>query len=534
MPVAGSRAMMVNMWQRLGEAWERISGYWLREYWRKFSGFMTGARVRRLRPLATAAGIIIVTVVGLLIGVAIGARTAADIGPFRAELQVRPAVHGGSDLQIPPLGALSLNSHDGPAHVTVRLGSLDQGRAQKLVSDPNGIQNASATAVTDIENGVIRVVLRTLAVAILGAMILAALVYRRMRRVLAAGVLAMATTVVSFGVAGLTFRPAAIEEPRYEGLLANAPAVVGDARQIANQYEAYRQQLQRMVSNVSRLYTTISTLPVFEPDPSTIRALHVSDLHLNPSAWAVIKTVVDQFDIDVVIDTGDITDFGSQQEASRFVSSIAGLRVPYVYIRGNHDSTIVSTEVARQPNAVVLENEVRSAGGLTFAGIGDPRFTPDKSTSPAGGTTQRTMEEVLGTGGQLADTIKRSGQKVNVAMVHDPASAGGLAGDVPLVLAGHLHERQVRELPAPGGGQPTLLLIEGSTGGAGLRGLEPPTPIPLALSVLYFNGTTKTLSGYDDIKVGGTGLATVTLERHVTKPATPSTSPGATPTPSPS
>jgi len=59
-------------------------------------------------------------------------------------------------------------------------------------------------------------------------------------------------------------------------------------------------------------------------------------------------------------------------------------------------------------------------------------------------------------------------------------------------------------------------MVEGSTGGAGLRGLEGEEPLPLAMSVLYFDQT-NTLQAYDDIRVGGTGQAQVNLERHVVK-----------------
>ncbi|MBQ1016799.1 hypothetical protein KBX71_02845 [Micromonospora sp. D93] len=62
-----------------------------------------------------------------------------------------------------------------------------------------------------------------------------------------------------------------------------------------------------------------------------------------------------------------------------------------------------------------------------------------------------------------------------------------LDGAVPLVLAGHTHARQVRMLPARDGREVTRLAVQGSTGGAGLRGLEGDEPMPLALSVLYFD-----------------------------------------------
>jgi hypothetical protein len=107
---------------------------------------------------------------------------------------------------------------------------------------------------------------------------------------------------------------------------------------------------------------------------------------------------------------------------------------------------------------------------------------------------------------------------------------------VPLVLAGHLHQRQVRTLPQPSRGvtfaQRTLLMVQGSTGGAGLRGLESKTPLPLALSVLYFDQK-HTLKAYDDIQVGGTGQTEVNLQRHVVRP-NEEPEPSESPSPSPS
>ena len=60
----------------------------------------------------------------------------------------------------------------------------------------------------------------------------------------------------------------------------------------------------------------------------------------------------------------------------------------------------------------------------------------------------------------------------------------------------------------------TRLMVEGSTGGAGLRGLEKDKPTPLALSVLYFDEN-HLLKAYDDIQLGGTGESNVEMQRHV-------------------
>src|SRR4029079_15670351 len=109
------------------------------------------------------------------------------------------------------------------------------------------------------------------------------------------------------------------------GLLVNAPAVVGDAREIASRYERYRQQLQHLVTNIGKLYTTVSNLPVYGSGDGAIRVLHISDMHLNPGSWDVVKTVVAQFGIQAVVDTGDLVDWGTDQESEAYAHFIGEL-----------------------------------------------------------------------------------------------------------------------------------------------------------------------------------------------------------------
>jgi hypothetical protein len=135
---------------------------------------------------------------------------------------------------------------------------------------------------------------------------------------------------------------------------------------------------------------------------------------------------------------------------------------------------------------------------------------------------------VIDTGTELAATISRQArqdQPVDIAAVHDPIAAEPLDGVVPVVLAGHRHDRFVGPVLMPEQedeteeevelepGQ-TRLMIQASTGGAGLRGLEGEHPEPLGLSVLYFNES-RELIAYDDIMVGGHGLSEVTVQRHL-------------------
>jgi hypothetical protein len=150
---------------------------------------------------------------------------------------------------------------------------------------------------------------------------------------------------------------------------------------------------------------------------------------------------------------------------------------------------------------------------------------------------------------------------VDVVMVHDERMAADLGGEVPLVLSGHTHdaaEGRIQPLDdedpedgaastdeagtvedaadedtttstdagdegaddgvedGPGAGDDeTVLLVEGSTGGAGLRGLQGDEPEPLSASILYFDPDTMRMVAYDRITVAWLGDAGATIERHI-------------------
>ncbi|QSB13642.1 metallophosphoesterase [Natronosporangium hydrolyticum] len=500
----------------LGEQPEPAGRRWLRR-----SRAALEAVARPDRRVVAGALVLLVAIVGSVLGVLLGARTGVEVGPFNAELRVTPSVNGETSVLIPPLGSLHVDTHDGPAHLTLQLGSLDQARTQVMIDDPGGVTRAVETVADDVMDGVIQLGFGTLGAAVLGSMVLAALVFRDTRRVAWAGGVSLALVLSSFGTAAATLRPDAIEEPRFEGLLINAPALIGDVQQIADDYQRYTDNLQSMVENVSTLYTAASTLEAFQPDDSMTRVLHVADLHLNPAAWPVMRTVVEQYGIDFIIDCGDIVDWGTGPE-SQYLDSIRLMGVPYVFVRGNHDSQLTQEAVAAQPNAIVLDDDITTVSGITVAGIGDPRFTPDQRTGPFSEEELAAVrQEVTDSGGVLADTILAYDEPVQIAAVHDPVAAELLDGVVPTVLAGHAHSRwvgpvvewPVAEEPPPLEPGQTRLMVQGSTGGAGLRGLEGEHPDPLALTVLYYNDEQQ-LAAYDDISIGGHGLSEASVQRH--------------------
>jgi DNA repair exonuclease SbcCD nuclease subunit len=188
---------------------------------------------------------------------------------------------------------------------------------------------------------------------------------------------------------------------------------------------------------------------------------------------------------------------------------VGTLGVPYVYIRGNHDSATTAALIAAQPNAVVLDDSATTVAGLAVVGTPDPRFTPDKST----GDDEAGEDVLIQSGEELAELAGSSATPPAIALVHDPRQAGPLDGVAPVVLAGHTHERKVTELE-----EGTLLMVQGSTGGAGLRGLQGEYPEPLTCTVLYLDRSTGELRAYDEITLAGLGETEVTMQRTVLPP----------------
>jgi predicted phosphodiesterase len=474
----------------------------------------------RLQRAALAAACVTVALTGSALGIVLAGQENARVGPVDVRFQLQPSLSGGSQLRVPPLGTMEFGTHHGPLAMHASVEELRADVARSLAEDPGGFATVGDRVDSDLRGALVQLALRSAAAALVACALLALVVFRSFRRTAVCLGLCLASLVATAGISAATWRPASIREPRYTGLLASAPTAIGSAEQIITNFSAYRLALGQLVSNVVQLYDVTSSLPTYQPTGSTIALLHISDLHLNPAGIDLVTSLVTQFHVRGVIDSGDVTDHGSAAEAP-FVDDLRRIDVPYVVIKGNHDSGTTVEQLSRLPNATVLDGSVTTIAGIKVAGIADPRFTPDKTSDPVD------ADVLVASGQRLADLIAGQTDRVDVAIVHDPLAAAPLAGQVPLVVAGHRHRRE--QQTADG----TLLLVEGSTGGAGLRGLEGEKPTPLECSILYFDSESHQLQAWDEVTVGGLGTSSVTVERHV-RPAELVTAPTHSPSASPS
>lgn len=448
------------------------------------------------------------TVLGLLgggLGLMLGGTVHHEIGPLATSMQVTPVWGGGTTVDVPPLGTLELDTHGGPLGIRAQLDGVDVDEARTLLQNPDRLTTLGEEAERDLVWEVQMAALRSLVAALVGGGALSLLALRRIRWGLAGSGAAAVAMVASGSVAVATWNPTALAEPRYTGLLTSAPTVVGDAGAIVDDYRKYGDQLARIVENVTGLYAASTNLPIVPSDQESVRVLHVSDLHLAPHAWQVIRTVARNYRVDMIVDSGDITDHGSAPE-NRYLEPIGTLGVPYVWVRGNHDSAETEKAMRALPNTVVLDGKVRRVAGLSILGAGDPTFTPDKSARYA----EESLEDrIAGTAEELAATAEAAGG-VDLMVYHDPTPIAAFDGSAGIALAGHLHYRRVRQSEAG-----TWRMVQGSTGGSGLRALEPEEPAKIQMSVLHLDRESGDLLAYDDIRLGGLGLASAEIDRQV-------------------
>ena len=80
--------------------------------------------------------------------------------------------------------------------------------------------------------------------------------------------------------------------------------------------------------------------------------------------------------MDLVIDTGDLSDFGTPFEIL-LTKRLADLPAPYVFVPGNHDSPSTILSLQKFGNVIILQGESISLRGLNIFGMGDPASQTD-------------------------------------------------------------------------------------------------------------------------------------------------------------
>jgi len=203
---------------------------------------------------------------------------------------------------------------------------------------------------------------------------------------------------------------------------------------------------------------------------------------------------VSNFPIDFIIDTGDLTDWGTPLEAE-IVKHIEQLGLTYVFISGNHDAPDVLTKLEQTDNVVILSSEPQWIHGISIAGWADPsaeNYSPQNAS----------LAELSQIAAEINQFYWQHPQPPLIFAVHNYRIAAQLEpGLFPVVLCGHNHVQSVQQVGD------TVYINAGTTGAAGIRGLQTTETSPFSLAILYFAQNPDTaeyhLIAVDSIQVEG-------------------------------
>src|SRR6478672_2514565 len=330
------------------------------------------------------------------------APTVAETSQYRAVLRLdpvprhspvlhAPTIVGDVDVQFAsPIVAPGLDVQVAVREEITNLFTRPNVDIKALQPSPDEISSAIAQAAVGVG---IRFVLGATAIAVLLALASHYIRQRTTRRhhvLFVASAMVVATTV-TFGGIALTYQPGRFAEYRTSGVLGvvqrNA-GLLADVEARATQVTPYFRNLLAVTQALQQKYVAGNV-----NEPVSARLLLVSDIH-GANQYALMRTIIEEEDVDAVIDSGDLVNFGRVQEgdAADLYRSIQSLGVPYVFTSGNHDQSSASdravvARLASIPNVVLLEDAAGSLRELTFHGLritgfNDPRWFGDDNADP--------------------------------------------------------------------------------------------------------------------------------------------------------
>jgi predicted phosphodiesterase/hypothetical membrane protein len=303
-----------------------------------------------------------------------------------------------------------------------------------------GPEELSATIRTSAVQVMIRFAAGAAGVVLLGWVGYAVLLRRRRLPVAVVVVGAVAWLVATAGTAAslwATYKPERQQTFTMTGVLGTLQQRQG----ILTDVEARATQTAPYLRNLLALSTALQQKYAAAPleSETSMRVLLVSDIHAG-NQYPLMRTIVEEEDIDLVVDAGDIVNFGTVEEAaaSDLFAGIESVGVPYLFVRGNHDATgpadtALLDRLGRVPNVVLLEDGAGdytqvSLGGVRVAGFNDPRWFGDSGTGSAAKQAPARDAFVAAYAGRPAPDL---------VVGHEPWAVEGV--DAGVLVNGHMH-----------------------------------------------------------------------------------------------
>lgn len=432
-----------------------------------------GGRAGRVRVRSALAAGLAGGAVALLALALVPAATY-EVGPARISAKAHVG-SGATSLSLPPLGSVRAPTHVPPLSVNLSLAELDVARLAEEVDTDADRRELTRDLASDLRAMAGRLALRLLLFGVVFGGVGLALMPRRRWAYIGAGAVGGAVAVGALvGATAASFDAERFQEPRFTGALTRAPVVIDAIARgeisiphVRSRYEGAAERLSSMMALLAE--------PDQDPRHESVAILHISDVHSNPIGIELARQLARRFEVDAILDTGDLTNFGVHLE-TRIADIVEALRVPYYFVPGNHDAAAVRGRLEAADNVTVIDRETELIAGIPVLGWGDPTYTNWNALPPEEAAEVRRDEASA-----VAAAVRTEAPAV--LAVHDHRLAGESIGLVPLVLSGHYH-RQIFEVQ-----RGTRILGVGTTGASGFKSFTLEARMDYEAQIVYFRGS---------------------------------------------
>jgi len=413
--------------------------------------------------------VIIAALLGALVLVSLMGSFSFTLGALDLEMSVSLSSRGTTEIVVPPVGTISALTHLPPVKLTLTLESLNINLLERFLQQFKGEQVVVSQISRLISRYLIFFLIRICLLAFVGGGVGVYFIGRRDRRSLFwGGIAGLLIVCLLVAVTVFSYDIYAFNSPQFTGILEAAPWAFHMVKNVVDKVDKLGMQIQAITDNLYQLFHKIEMLPGATALENGINLLHVSDIHNNPVAFDLLNNVVNTFQVDLVVDTGDITDYGTPLEAS-LLERVGEFPVPYLFVPGNHDSPAIIETMKTMPNVTVIEEGVVEVSGIRIAGIADPASRSNEVNV----AVRQVYREYIQRLRRLA------GDSVDVIAAHHPTVVEDFVGEAPLLLTGHTHRLDIQEREG------SVVSNCGTTGAAGIRGLQGDEEVPYTLVLFY-------------------------------------------------
>jgi len=409
-------------------------------------------------------GIFLTGLIAAIIAVYLLGPSAVEIEGITVRAGLAPASTGVTEIRLPPFGVITAQTHQGPLKIYLTVEQIDGESLKAKISDPPDSQELMRKMQQSINEYVYRFATRQLIIAFIAALLTILVIWRcRFISALLQALIVLAVLTVPAIYAVNTYDPQAFKEPEYEGVIGMAPSVIEFASSSLNDLELVKQNTNLIVANLKRLFTNADSLLVMaapEEQKKAVKVLLVGDLHSNPVGIEFIKSTAQNFRVDFIINTGDLTDLGTATEAES-INALETINKPQLFVAGNHDSPEIIKTVSGFDQFRVMNGEMITISGLKVMGFPDPLSGITEVKYNNNEESQLIMAKEAA---RIKGEIEKLGRP-DILVVHNTKLGQELISSADLTVAGHDHRLSVKQQGS------ALFINPGTAGAAGIRGL---------------------------------------------------------------